>query len=75
MDPVGKSNGLRERLCEPRGVDLVNRKVFENELDLGVVREDAAHGIVEISADRAFKVRKLDDSDRSPGIAEDGGAV
>ena len=54
------------------GVDGVEGKVLEDDLDLGIFGQEAAQGVVETAANGAFEVRKLDDSDGSFGVTEDG---
>lgn len=57
------------------GMQGVNGKVFEDELDLRVLGEQTAKGVVETAADGAFEVSVFDDGDGGVGIAEDRRAV
>jgi len=54
------------------GVEIVERKILEDELGLRVIRQDAAQGVMEVAANRALEVGVFDDGDGGVGIAEDG---
>ena len=64
----GKSSGSSP------GMNLVDGKIFEEEFDLGILGQQAAHGIVEIAADGAFEVSVFDEGDGSFRVAEYGNA-
>jgi hypothetical protein len=52
-------------------VDGLDRKVLEDDLDLGVFGQKAPERVMEVAADRAFEVRVLDDGNGGIGITED----
>jgi hypothetical protein len=47
------------------GMNLVDGEILEDELDLRIVGQEAAEGVVEVAADGAFEVGELDDGDGS----------
>ena len=57
------------------GMEGVNGKVLEDDLDLGIVGEEAADSVVKTAADGAFEVSKFHDGDGRFGIAEDRGVL
>ena len=66
---VGAAPGER---CRARpGMEGVEGEILEDELDLRIVGQDAAQGIVEVAADGAFEVGEFDDGDGGFGVAED----